>query len=70
MHDYTPRLKDTAVLELEGLFDAERRLLEIMELVVSEWATDPMSVACFDLRIVEEAKQLVAKRHRLDWFRL
>jgi hypothetical protein len=33
----------------------EDRALEIFKLVISEWKTDPMSVQCFDLRIVREA---------------
>ena len=34
----------------------EDEALEIFKLVVAEWESDPMSVQCFDLRIVERAK--------------
>lgn len=50
---------------LEEYRDASQRLLEIMELVVAEWKSDPTSVQCFDLRIVEEAKKLDARRKEL-----
>jgi hypothetical protein len=45
--------------------EIERRLSEIMGTVVGEWVSDPMSVRCFDLRIVNEAKALVAERDKL-----
>lgn len=35
--------------------ELEDRALEIFKLVVAEWKSDPMSVQCFDLRIVREA---------------
>lgn len=50
---------------LEEYRDASQRLLEIMELVIAEWKSDPMSVQCFDLGIVEEAKTLDARRKEL-----
>lgn len=33
--------------------------LKILRLVVAEWESDPMSVQCFDLRLVEQAKELI-----------
>ena len=36
-----------------------KRAWEILRLVVAEWRSDPMSVQCFDLRIVREATELV-----------
>jgi hypothetical protein len=30
----------------------------ILDLIVAEFESDPMSVACFDLRIVDRAKEL------------
>lgn len=62
---YTPRTEIKFSKDMEDRWRAESRLLEIMDLVVAEWNTDPMSVQCFDLRIVEEAKQLCAKRRLL-----
>ena len=48
-------------------WEIEKRLLQIMDLVVAEWESDPISAQCFDLRIVNEAKMLNAsyKRNKL-----
>jgi hypothetical protein len=45
---------------VEDQYKFESELLEIMRLVIAEWKSDPMSVQCFDLRIVERAKYLEA----------
>jgi hypothetical protein len=37
----------------------------ILDLIVAEWSSDPQSVQCFDLRLVERAKQLIIGR-RVD----
>lgn len=37
------------------------RAAQLLDITVSEWKSDPMSVQCFDLRIVNEAKVIVAK---------
>lgn len=39
--------------------ELEKELYRVLDLIVMEFKTDPMSVQCFDLRIVEEAKNLV-----------
>ena len=31
----------------------------VLDLIVAEWTSDPMSVQCFDLRLVERAKELL-----------
>lgn len=38
---------------------AEREMFAVLDLIVMEWKTDPMSVQCFDLRLVERAKAVV-----------
>ncbi len=43
------------------LVSAAPDLLEILSLIVSEFKSDPMSVQCFDLRLVERAKRIVAE---------
>lgn len=57
-----PSLTDKARADAERRFKIDDRLLEIMGLVIAEWKSDPQSVACFDLRIVDEAKALWAER--------
>ena len=48
--------------DAERRFVIDDRLLQIMGLVIAEWESDPMSVQCFDLRIVNEAKELWTER--------
>lgn len=42
--------------DIEESWRLKREAIEILNQVVSEWKTDPMSVQCFDLRTVERAK--------------
>lgn len=39
---------------------------KILDLIVAEWESDPTSVACFDLRVVNRAKEIIARRKQLD----
>lgn len=59
-------LTDKAQRQLDDLFTARHEALDIFKLVVSEWRTDPTSVQCFDLRIVEKAKYLDGLMKKLD----
>jgi hypothetical protein len=52
------RLKPEAARDMEKRWEAERRALELFQIVVAEWETDPTSVVCFDLRVVSEAKEV------------
>lgn len=38
--------------------------LEVLDVIVAEFESDPMSVQCFDLRVVERAKAIVTERRR------
>lgn len=44
---------------IERRFTLQKRAIEILDIVVAEWESDPMSVQCFDLRVVEEAKAIL-----------
>lgn len=44
---------------------AWRTVWDVLDAVVAEWTSDPMSVQCFDLRLVERAKQLLRERNQL-----
>jgi hypothetical protein len=46
--------------------DAENRAYRVLNLIVAEFISDPMSVQCFDLRTVEEAKAVVELLKRLE----
>lgn len=47
-------------------FKNEMEALEILNLIVAEFESDPMSVQCFDLRIVERAKSVIAQRKQWE----
>jgi len=58
-------LTPKAEREMEERFDLEREAIQLLDLVVMEWKTDPMSVQCFDLRIVERAKHVITRLEKL-----
>jgi len=58
-------LTPKAEREMEERFALEKEAFKILGLVVAEWKSDPMSVQCFDLRIVERAKYVVARLEKL-----
>lgn len=65
MRDLTPRLTPKAEREMEERFKLEKDALRLLGIVVAEWKSDPLSVQCFDLRIVEEAKMVVERLEKL-----
>jgi hypothetical protein len=46
--------------QMERRFDALREAELLIDLVAAEFESDPMSVQCFDLRIVERVKRCAA----------
>lgn len=60
------KLTDAAARQIEEGFELNREAWRLLALVVAEWESDPMSVQCFDLRIVEDAKQAVKRRKEID----
>lgn len=44
----------------DDLPPTEREIYSLLDLIVAEWESDPMSVRCFDSRIVERSKRAVA----------
>ena len=60
------RMTTQAARAMDERFELQGRALDIFKLVVAEWKSDPQSVQCFDLRIVEEAKLIDAKLTRLN----
>lgn len=53
------------LLHIDDMLPDEREVYELLDLIVSEWESDPMSVQCFDLRIVERAKKAVEPFRKL-----
>lgn len=48
--------------EIEDSFINDREAHLLLALIDAEFRSDPMSVQCFDLKIVERVKQCVASR--------
>lgn len=63
-----PRLTEKAVKEAEERFKLQREAEALLAVIVAEWETDPMSVQCFDLRIVESAKRVSKRLKQLTYF--
>ena len=54
-------LNESSQKAMEEFWKLREEALHILDLVVVEWSTDPMSVQCFDLRIVERAKTITKR---------
>ena len=54
-------LSPKAEREMEERFRLQRRAVELLDIISAEFQSDPMSVQCFDLRIVDESIE-VSKR--------
>lgn len=52
------------IRDIEESFDNNREAHALLDLIYAEFSSDPQSVQCFDLRIVERVKVCVAKRKR------
>jgi hypothetical protein len=44
----------------------DARAWKVLDLIVAEFESDPMSVQCFDLRTVAEAKAVITEARALD----
>jgi hypothetical protein len=67
------RLSHKAEKAIEESFDLKREGMELLGLIAAEFKSDPMSVQCFDLRIVERTKYVTErlaqlKRENVGWF--
>ena len=66
-----PRLNDNAMAEIEKDFLNDKEAHELLSLINAEFQSDPMSIQCFDLRIVDRIRKCVAQyeRSRVNrWF--
>jgi hypothetical protein len=61
-----PRLTDKAMREMEANMRNNDEAFALLDLINAEFQSDPMSVQCFDLRIVERVKQCVEARKRFE----
>lgn len=51
---------------MDRKFSLQLEALDIFKIIVSEFQSDPMSVQCFDLRIVHRAIEIDKKLRSLD----
>jgi len=51
--------------EMEQHFENQREAFRLLDLINAEFQSDPMSVQCFDARIVQRVKQCVEKWKRI-----
>ena len=67
-----PYLTDKAVREMEERFKLEKRAIELLGIITAEFKSDPTSVQCFDLRIVNEAVAAVDRLNKITpaWERI
>lgn len=61
-------LTPKAQRQMERSWELRREAVLLLGHVVAEWDSDPMSVQCFDLRLVNRAKEVLAELKRLDPF--
>lgn len=54
--------------EMERVFELKREAIILLGHVVAEWDSDPMSVQCFDLRLVRRSKEVLSELKKLDIF--
>lgn len=50
--------------QLDAAFENDREAYVLLDLINAEFQSDPSSVACFDLRIVERVRLCVEKRKK------
>lgn len=62
MNELTPK----AQAEVERMWQLRREAVAVLGLIVAEFKSDPQSVQCFDLRVVERAKVCVAELEKLE----
>lgn len=64
--DQPPRLSPRGMAVLESGFQNNEEAHAVLALIVAEFETDPMSVQCFDARIVARAIACVKQRREAD----
>lgn len=50
--------------EYEDSWQNDKEAFVLLDLINAEFQSDPMSVQCFDLRVVERVKECVEKRKK------
>lgn len=61
-------LTTKAQREMEEKWRLEKEAIDILKIVVAEWKSDPTSVQCFDLRVVQRAGEVLERLEKLSYF--
>ncbi len=56
-----PRLSDDVQRDIENSVSNQREAFRLLDLIDAEFQSDPTSVQCFDLRIVQQVRECVSK---------
>lgn len=59
-------LTNAEASRIQANFDNTREAFALLALINAEFTSDPSSVACFDLRLVQRVAECVAKRREHD----
>lgn len=57
-----------AQAEAEEIWRLRREAVTLLRHVVAEWKSDPMSVQCFDERLVKRSTEVCERLKKLDIF--
>lgn len=49
----------------DPFYENDKEAMRVLDLIVAEFNSDPMSVQCFDLRVVERSKEVI--RNQREW---
>lgn len=60
--DRSPYFTDKAQRQMEDYHKNQDEAFELLALIEAEFSSDPMSVQCFDLRVVQRVKECIEKR--------
>lgn len=52
--------------EIEELWRLRKEAVQLLDLIVAEWRTDPMSVQCFDARTVTRSVEVTQRLKTLE----
>ena len=61
-----PRLSEVGLRRIEEQVNLNMEAWALLDLINAEFQTDPMSVQCFDLRIVKRVKEAVEKMEKIN----
>jgi hypothetical protein len=61
-----PKLSEKDYKQIEDNLKNTDEAFTLLELIEAEFRSDPLSVQCFDLRVVERVKACVAARKRFE----